>query len=206
MDKITLNSFASTVSINPYEHESIFKLLQLQYPNSNEVPTSDIFKKLERIELLENEGYFEGSIELIFNDDIIIPRHIHTGDLYMLWPDLYLSTIQQTYEISYLDINYVIKTVINADQIIFEIHDTELNERGKKLTENDFVEDINQYVEKVIHTYSFSLEVYKSAVIEGLNTFFEHLNHDYKRNKFDSPYYFELEKVLNISQNKRSNK
>ncbi|WP_414052320.1 hypothetical protein [Macrococcus animalis] len=194
MDKITINTFASTIGINSYEHSDVYHLIHSKYPNIDKVPIGE----LERIESDDNEGYFEGSIELKFNDEVIISRKILTGDLYLLWHDLYLSTIQQTYEISYLDISYTIKTVINADQIIFEIHDTELNEEGKKLTENDFVEDINQYIEKIVHTYSFSLEVYKSAVIEGLITFFKYLNHDFKRNKFDSPYYFGLEKVYNI--------
>ncbi|RAI82131.1 hypothetical protein BFS35_000160 [Macrococcoides goetzii] len=206
MDNITINSFASTVGINLYDHTSMFYLLQDEYPDTDEVPTGEIFKKIERIELKENEGYFVGSIELISNDEIIIPKSIHTGDLYLLWHDLYLSTTYQSYEFSYLDNNYTIKTEIITDQIKFQIQDTELNKKGKRLTENVFVEDINQYVEEVIQTHSFHLEDYKSAVIEGLITFFEHLNHDFKRNKFDSPYYFDLEKFYkSVMDNKIKN-
>ncbi|MCE4956430.1 hypothetical protein [Macrococcoides caseolyticum] len=196
MDKITIDTFASTIAINPYEHTSMYYLLLDEYPDTDAVPTGEIFKKLERIELIENEGYFEGSIELIFNGEIIIPRSIHTSDLYLLWHDLYLSTTHQSYKISYLDCDYTIKTEIITDQVKFEVHDTELNEEGKRLIQKGFVDDINQYVKEVIHTYTIPLEVYKSAVNKGLITFFEHLNHDYKRNKFDSPYYFDLEKVI----------
>lgn len=195
MNNITINTFANTVSINPYDHTAMYYLLQSEYPDTENIPLSLIFKQLEKIELKENEGYFEGSIELIVNNETIIPKDITTSDLYQLWYDLYLTTVQQSHDFDYLDINYKVITEIIDDKINIETHDLVLTEKGKRLTENDLVTDIRQYTKKEISKVSCTFESYQQAVHDGLTLFFEHLNHDYKSNAFDSPYYFELEKI-----------
>lgn len=195
MDNITINTFANTVSINPYDHSAMYYLLQSEFPDTEYIPLSNTFKQLEKIVLKENEGYFEGSIELIANNKTIIPRDITSSDLYLLWYDLYLTTVQQSHDFDYLDINYKVITEIIDDKINIETHDLVLTEEGKRLTENDLVTDISQYTKKEINKVSCTFESYQQAVHDGLTLFFEHLNHDFKRNAFDSPYYFELEKI-----------
>ncbi|MCH4983856.1 hypothetical protein AB4G91_00910 [Macrococcoides goetzii] len=195
MDNITINTFTNTVSINPYDHSAMYYLLQSEFPDTEYIPLSNTFKQLEKIVLKENEGYFEGSIELIVNNKTIIPRDITSSDLYLLWYDLYLTTIQQSHDFDYLDINYKVITEIIDDKINIETHDLVLTEEGKRLTENDLVTDISQYTKKEISKVSCTFESYQQAVHDGLTLFFEHLNHDFKRNAFDSPYYFELEKI-----------
>ncbi|MDJ1091200.1 hypothetical protein QNJ39_06285 [Macrococcus caseolyticus] len=44
-------------------------------------------------------------------------------------------------------------------------------------------------------TYSLPLNEFNHAVKEGLNEFYNHLNHDYIRNDFDSHYYFKLKDI-----------
>ncbi|TDM39676.1 hypothetical protein ETI06_04020 [Macrococcoides goetzii] len=195
MDNITINTFANTISINPYNHTAMYYLLQSEFPDTEHIPLSNTFKQLEKIELKENEGYFEGSIEFIVNNKTIIPRDITSSDLYQLWHDLYLTTVQQSHDFDYLDINYKVITEIIDYKIIIETHDLVLTEEGKRLTENDLVTDISQYTKKEISKVSCTFESYQQAVHDGLTLFFEHLNHDFKRNAFDSPYYFELEKI-----------
>ncbi|MFC6292898.1 hypothetical protein BHU61_09580 [Macrococcus epidermidis] len=195
MDNITINTFTNTVSINPYDHSAMYYLLQSEFPDTEYIPLSNTFKQLEKIVLKENEGYFEGSIELIANNKTIITRDITSSDLYLLWYDLYLTTVQQSHDFDYLDINYKVITEIIDDKINIETHDLVLTEEGKRLTENDLVTDISQYTKKEISKVSCTFESYQKAVHDGLTLFFEHLNHDFKRNAFDSPYYFELEKI-----------
>lgn len=44
-------------------------------------------------------------------------------------------------------------------------------------------------------TYTLPLDEYTQAIKVGLLEFYNHLNHDYVRNNFDSPYYFKLEEI-----------
>ncbi|MCG7419822.1 hypothetical protein [Macrococcus epidermidis] len=195
MDNISINTFANTVSINPYDHTAMYHLLQSEYPDTEHIPLGNTFKQLEKIELKENEGYFEGSIELIVNNKTIIPRDITSSNLYQLWHDLYLTTVQQSHDFDYLDINYKVITETIDDKINIETHDLVLTEDGKRLTKNDLVTDISQYTKKETNNVSCTFESYQQAVQDGLTLFFEHLNHDFKRNAVDSPYYFELENI-----------
>lgn len=73
----------------------------------------------------------------------------------------------------YLDVDFEIYTFKKENNIVLTI----LEEKDKRTT------------------YSLPLNEFNHAVKEGLIEFYNHLNHDYMRNDFDSPYYFKLKDI-----------
>ncbi|UTH02497.1 hypothetical protein KFV05_00405 [Macrococcoides canis] len=169
---IKISTFADNIYLNAYEY--INNNLTKEYKLQSLIPISEDFKKIELLSSEENEGYFEGRISILNNNQIIIDKNIPTSDLYMLWYDLYQTTVMKTYEFSYLDVNLNIQTLQREDDAIL----------------------ISTVLEEKFASYILPYKKYKKAVHEGLIEFYNHLNHDYVRNDFDSPYYFKLTEIF----------
>ncbi|QIH79062.1 hypothetical protein [Macrococcoides canis] len=169
--KITTYAFNIHLYDLEYEHKN--KTLSPANQHQTLIPIGEDFKKIELFSIEDNEGYFEGSICIEDSGNIIVDKHVQTGDLYMLWYDLYQATIMNEYIISYLDVDFEIYTFKKENNIVLTI----LEEKDKRTT------------------YSLPLNEFNHAVKEGLIEFYNHLNHDYIRNDFDSPYYFKLKDI-----------
>ncbi|UTH06450.1 hypothetical protein [Macrococcoides canis] len=168
-----ITTYAFNIHLHDLEYEHKNKTLSPANQHQTLIPIGEDFKKIELFSIEDNEGYFEGSICIEDSGNIIVDKHVLTGDLYMLWYDLYQATIMNEYIISYLDVDFEIYTFKKENNIVLTI----LEEKDKRTT------------------YSLPLNEFNHAVKEGLIEFYNHLNHDYIRNDFDSPYYFKLKDI-----------
>ncbi|QTQ07725.1 hypothetical protein J9174_10040 [Macrococcoides canis] len=168
-----ITTYAFNIHLHDLEYEHKNKTLSPANQHQTLIPIGEDFKKIELFSIEDNEGYFEGSICIEDSGNIIVDKHVQTGDLYMLWYDLYQATIMNEYIISYLDVDFEIYTFKKENNIVLTI----LEEKDKRTT------------------YSLPLNEFNHAVKEGLIEFYNHLNHDYIRNDFDSPYYFKLKDI-----------
>ena len=170
---LRITTFAYNIYLNDLEYNYKNNQLTSEGRRLSLIPIGADFKKVELFSNEDNEGYFEGSICIEDRGNIIVDKHVQTGDLYMLWYDLYQATIMNEYIISYLDVDFEIYTFKKENNIVLTI----LEEKDKRTT------------------YSLPLNEFNHAVKEGLVEFYNHLNHDYMRNDFDSPYYFKLKDI-----------
>ncbi|UBH12774.1 hypothetical protein [Macrococcus armenti] len=168
-----ITTYAFNIHLHDLEYEHKNKTLSPANQHQTLIPIGEDFKQIELFSIEDNEGYFEGSITIDYNGQEIIKQHVQTCDLYMLWFDLYQTTISNEYKLSYLDIDFEIHTIKKEKSIVLKIYETKENQV----------------------TYTLPLDEYTQAIKVGLLEFYNHLNHDYVRNNFDSPYYFKLEEI-----------